>query len=627
MRSFGFTLILALTAVLVCGLAAWQWAGGNLNSVLGMPPTPVGQHLYSSFKPADVKHIRVNQNGITATFTLGEKGWMAEAPWQDRMDPRSAVGIINFTLGLKVQDYTPLEKIDPQKAGIKESGIDIRLEDGNHQHLARYKMGRRTPWLSEREGADKPDPTVFIQPRDPDRKGHVYACTGDIASLFNDGLKFLRDHHPFYFNPITLQKIRIRSAAGELTLGRANEKSPWRVVKPLDLHTDPVAIKTLIEGLYELHAGKVSDRASVTLPTKSATESTQIALTSFGSDTETLLEIFPPDPADASDAKATVSDRPGTVFDLPLKPEPGLISLADLPLSVDDLRDPTLTNLNIQSLRAVSISPTTGKEILIARTPPQRWMVTIDDQAQEANEERLFTLLKAVTEGRAIGFESDAATDFTPWGLDKPFLKLRFLGQDNQTLELVFGMDGKGGYFVNRTGTPTVMRVDESLMASIASRSFEWRHARLWSVNRVNLLTLGRKMGNEAPLLLGYRFQDESWVAKQDERDLTPQLNPAHANYLLGVLEGLKVSRWLAPTDEAAMAAMERPSLTLTVVEKATDDEGEDAGFIKRTVRFAPNTLGPNPSFYYGRLDSDMQPFLLDRDTYNKIATDVFDEK
>jgi len=639
MRSIGFTLLLALLAALVCGVAGWQWKEGNFDSVFGAPPTPVGERIYSTyspvekkfvptFSPSEVKRIQVSQNGVRATFELGANGWECVMPWKDRMDPRSAVAIINFTLGMRVEDLSPVDKIDQQKAGLRESGIDVWLEDGSHQLLARYKIGRRTPWLAEFKDEKEPIPTVFVWTRDENRKSYIYACTGDIAPLFKDGLKFLRDHHPFYFNPVLLQKIRIRTAQGELTLGRETPKSPWRVAKPLDLHTDPKAIKTLIEGIYEMQAVKVSDRASVTLPINTATvESTQIAITSFGSEKETLLDIFPPETTGASDAKATISDRPGTVFDLPIKPEPNLISLASLPLTVNDLRDPTLTNLNIQSLRGLSILPTTGAEIVISRTPPQPWMATIEGKSMEANEERLFALLKAVTEGRAIGFETDAATDFTPWGLDRPFLKLRFLGQDNQVLELAFGIDGKGGYFVNRTGTPSVMRVDASLIASIAVRPYEWRHSRLWSVDKLNLMAIERTDGTQSPLLLRYRFSDETWEATRDQQNLTNEIDPARANYMLGILEGLKVSRWLSPTDEAAANALVNPALTLTVVEKTTNDLGDFTGLTKRTVRFAPNIPGPNPGFYYGRLDSDPNPFLLDRETFGKLATDVLDRK
>jgi hypothetical protein len=96
---------------------------------------------------------------------------------------------------------------------------------------------------------------------------------------------------------------------------------------------------------------------------------------------------------------------------------------------------------------------------------------------------------------------------------------------------------------------------------------------------------------------------------------------------VLGILEGLKVTRWLSSTDEAAATALTSPLLTFTVMEKATDDLGDFKGFITRSVRLAPNIPGPNPGFYYGRLDSDPYPFLLDRETFGKLATDILDRK
>ena len=624
MRSLGSTFVLALAAALCCALAGWQWHQGNFDSIFGAPPTPVGQRIYDSFTPNQVKFIRIAGNSTNATFALQENGWQAATPWTDRMDPRAAVAIIHFTLGMRVEDLAQEDEINLLKSGLNENAISIRLEDANHAPLAKFKLGRVTPWKAEVEDIEQPVPTVFVQPRDRNHKRYIYACTGDITPLFKDGLKFLRDHRPFYFNPTTLQKIRIRSQQGDLSLGRENPQSPWRIVKPLDLPTDATAMKKLLEGVFELRAVKVSDRASVTLPAnENAAKTSQIALLPFGADTETLLEIFPPEAPEAHEVKATVSDRPNTVFDLPLKPEPGFISMADLPLSVNDLRDPTLTHLNIQSLRAITIHPATGTEILISRTPPDPWMTTLDDLSSEANEENLYALLKAITVNRAIGFESDAATDFSPWGLNRPFLTLRLLGQDNQGLELRFGMDGKGGYFVNRLGTPTVMRVDESLIAAIAVHPYEWRHARLWSVDRVNLIAIERKTAAEPPLILKYKFIDETWQAERDGQDLSGTLDAAHANFMLSVLEGLKVSRWLAATDEAAAAALTNPALALTVVEKTLDEDGEFTGLANRKVTFAP-AAGTHPDFYYGRLSTETHPFLIDRDTYQKLAADLF---
>jgi hypothetical protein len=628
MRSIGITFTLALLAALACGLASWQWAGGNFDSMLGAPPTPVGQGIYSGFAPSEVKHIRVNHNGVRARFELGANGWQASQPWNDRMDPRAAVNIINFTLGLRVEDYAKDGEVEADAAGLNEGRVEIHLQDANLKTLAKYRLGRKTPWLATVQDIDKPVPTVFIQPRDENRGGYVYTCTGDISPIFKDGMKYLRDHRPFYFNPLALQKIRIRAEQGELTLGRETPQSPWRVVKPLDLATDPVAMKSLIEGLYELQAVKLADRSSLALPADATlTKPGQIALASFGSDSETLLEILPPETPEARHTLATVSGRPDTIFELPLKPEEGLVSLADLPLAVNDLRDPTLTNLHIPSLRGILIQPATGAEILISRTPPRPWIVTIGGNSQEANEERLFALLKAATEGRASGFESDAATDLTPWGLDRPVLRLRFFGEDNQGLELAFGIDGKGGYFVNRFGTPTVMRVDPSLVASLPIRPYEWRHSRLWSVDRLNLMAIERTLGTEPPLELRYSFHDEQWTAGIDGNDVTAQLEPARANFLLGVIEGLKVTRWLSPDDASAANALDAPSLIFRIIEKGTDDMGDFKGLITREAFFAPGAAGPNPAFYYGRLSTDTHPFLLDRETYNKLTTELLEAR
>ncbi len=630
MRSILFTLLLCLAAAAAVALAAWRWAGNDFESVLGAPATLPGQQLFTNFKADEVKFIEVSQNGIVAKFSLGPQGWQADIPWSDRMDPRAAGAIIGFTLGMKVEDFANTGEMDLNKAGLAETGTNIKLLDSRRERLAKYRLGRRTPWLAPPElDNGEPVPTVFILVREGERENQVYTCTGDITPLFKDGLKFLRDHRPFYFNPVALQKIRIRSAEGEFTLGREAPNQPWRLIKPLDLATDVEAVKSLISGIFELQALKLTDRATLTVPSKGPTTSTiEIAISSFGSDTETILEIAPPEGPESSSALANVSDRPETIFELPLKPGQGMVSLANLSLTLNELRDSNLTNLNIASLRAIAIQPATGQEILISRTPPQPWMATIDGVSQEANEERLFALLKAVTEARASGFETDAATDFTPWGLDRPFLKLKFLGLDNQVLELAFGLDSRGDYFVNRTGTPSIMQVDPALVSSIAVRPYEWRSSRLWSVDRNQLFAITISQNAQEPLVLKYDFNEDSWAAAQAGRDITAALDPARATYLLGILEGLKITRWLAPDDDAANNALVAPVLSFTIVEKASDDFGAATGeLITRTVHLAPNVLIGKPNFYYGRVDSEANPFLLDLETFEKLSTDLMDRR
>lgn len=639
MRSFGFTLILALLALLVCGVAGWQWTEGNFNSVFGAPPTRVGQRIYvnysaaekqfiPAFTPPEVKHIQISQDGVTAAFEFTEKGWQCTLPWKDRMDPRAAVEIINFTLSMRVEDLAERDEIDAQKAGLKETGVSIRLEGANHKLLARYKLGRQTPWLATFPDLEDPVRTFFVQRLESDHKGYIYSCAGgDIDRWFKDGLKPLRDHQPFYFNPLALQKIRIRAEQGELTLACDAPGKAWRITQPQNLVTDPKSMKALLEGLYQLRATKISDRSSVTLPASGTLAKTNlIAITSFGSEVETLLEIYPPESPEARDVRATVSDRTDTIFELPLKPETKSVSLADLPLSINSLRDPALMNLNIKALSGLLIQPASGPEILITRTPPQPWMATIDGQSREANQERLFGLMQSLSEGRAIAFKTDAATDFTPWGLDKPLLKIRFVALDNTSFEIAFGTDGKGNYYANRIGTATVMQIDGGLVSSFPVKDYEWRHGRLWSIDRMNLLALVRQTGPAPPLKLLYNFDSEEWTANSNGEDLTPHLLTTRANFLLGVLEGLKVNRWLSSDDESANNALRTPSLVFKVIENTTDETWNVNGRVNRDLFLAPGSNSPNPAFYYGRVGLHENPFLLDRDTYLKLATELLEK-
>ena len=627
MRSTAFTFLLSLIALVACGLAGWWLSDGKPGNLFGTPPTQPGERLYTSFAAGDVRKIQISAQGKDAEFVKSANGWQVAQPWQDRMDPRAAVSIISFTLGMRVEDLAPTGEIPLAETGLTDDAIHIRLEGADGRPLAKYRLGRRTPWQANDPESGQPVPTLFVQPWDKNRKSHVFACTGDILPLFKNQLKYLRDHHPFFFHPSTLRKIRIRSAEGELTLGRDPPQEAWHIVKPLDLRTDPAAIKTLIEGLHNMQAVTINETAPTPPAKGAANASREIALTLFGSEAETVLEIHPPESPAARDVSATVSDRPGTVFKLPLKPQLDLVSLADLPLAVNDLRDSTLTNLNVASLQAVSIQPSTGPEIFITREDTKLWTTVIEGRKHQANELRLYELLKAMTSERVIGFESDAATDFTPWGLTRPFLILSFLAQDSRALTLRFGMDKHGTIFVNRLGTSSVARVDRSLLASIAIHPYEWRSSRLWSLSRIDLQSIQRSVPQQAPITLAYDYLfDETWHGKCADKDISDAINPTHAKILLASLESLETTRWLAADDADANSALATPALTLTVEEKQVDEQGKTTGINRHQLTFAPQAGPSPPAFYYGREGSDDHPFLIDHAAFENLAVDVLAE-
>lgn len=628
MRNALFTILLASTTLVLGALAAWQFREGSLNRLLGTPPTAVGEKIYPGFQPEKCTQIILRTGETEAVFLKTQRGWESSAPWRDRMDPRSAISIITFANTTTVRDLVPHDKLDPDLAGFGSTRTDVQLKDAKGESLARFRLGRRTPLLGLIPG-EKPHtiPTVYLLPLERGRKSHVYAATGDILPLLKDGFTYLRDRRPFSLNPILLEKIRILTSQGELTLGRENPSAPWRVTKPLDLPTDPAAVKSLLEGLYDLQASKLGDRSEVTLPIDgTAPANSRIAIAHFGEEKETTLEILPPASPEATDTLATVSDRPEAIFTLPMKPGPDLISIADLPLTVNDLRDPTLTNLNIASVRGIAIETTTTPTILISHRPPAPWTATIGGKEQPANEQRLYELLKAVTETRALAFETDAAPeDLSPWGLDKPILTLTFLAENNQTLTVSFGLDKSGNLFAKRKASPTVMRLDISFLEKIAVRPNDWRHARLWSVSVVDVQEITRTEAGSPQLRLSYDWNNDKWKATREGRDATANLDPLRANMLLTTLENLQVSRWLSAADEADADALANPALSLSITQATLDEFGDKIKGGEQTLTLTL-ALDQSSKTVFGKISSDPSPFTLSPEDFLKLSIPLLDE-
>lgn len=644
MRSIPFTLLLLIATVGICLTAAIRLSEGSLQQLFGPPATGVGQNLYR-FETKDIHRIRLSGNGVKAECVFEKGTWRMVKPWQDRMDPRAADLILQFTLGTRVVDIIPEGKIDTAKAGLTEGIIGVSIEDRRGEVLARYFLGRRTQWIHRDPESGVEDATVFIQPHDEGRKGFTYACTGDIHPLFKDGLRHLRDHHPFLFNPLLLESVRIQGGEGELLLSRNDGKSPWRITKPLELRTDPAAVKKLIEDLFKLRALKVSDRSEVTLPADEAAGRQRIAVKHFGEAEEVVLEIYPPATAESPTVLATIGNRPNTVFELPLKPiapapsgdeqaadsdtpapaaDDGLVSLAGLPDTVGELRNPMLTNIDVESLQGILISPSTSAEIFLAREKGQAWHYRNGTRMEPLNELALFRLLKALTQTKVAGFVTDAAVNLEPYGLDRPALKLTFVSFGTDRLELIFGQARDGTWHAMRVGVPTVMKLDDAFIREISVHPWQWRHPSVWSIPTVDFKSFVRTIEGRPELELQYNMVAQDWSARENGIDRTSELATDRANRLLELLVDLDGETWLGPDDEAARKALARPALSFRLIFEKFDDRGESAGLATRTLQLAPASDRPDNRIFYGRVDLDPNAFVVGAETVRRLAVDLF---
>ncbi|MBK1827378.1 DUF4340 domain-containing protein [Haloferula rosea] len=632
MRSIFFTILLALLAFVSGSLAVMRMSEGSLARVFGLPSTPIGEELYE-FDPNAVENIYLLGNGTSAHCRKTDAGWQMVAPWEDRMDPRAAQAIFGFTLNARVEGAIPSEKVESVNFGFEDGQIGFGFTDPNGDTIAKYILGHRTAWRGTDPDTAEPIPTVFVQPRDKGRKDYLYACTdpGDIHSLLKDEFKALRDHHPFLFHPTIVQSLRVKNRTGEMVLSREHPKELWSIVKPLGLKSDRAALVRLLQGLYDLEALDVKNRSEVTLPTVDPKEVEQIGLKFFGAAEEVVLEIYPPESPEADRVLAKISDRPNAVFELPLLTNASLeggkdeVGIRDLPLSVNELRDPTLTSINHLGLKSILVSPANGEDIILQRaTPKDRFSILLDGRIEEPSVLALNALIKTVTEAKVSDFVSDTATDLKPYGLDQPFLVLRFASFDGEVIQLSFGQGKDGDIHAVRDGTTTVVKVDPSMLTLIPTRPWDWRERQLWKISQPDVVGIQRQIGNEPALELGYDFVTERWTAKKEGKDLSVELVNKRADLLLNNLLDLKADAWLRPDHTAATAALKKPWLNLSLLIKEYDDEGEFAGLKNRGLVIAK--VGEEGSVvYFGRVVGDENPFLLDRANAEAIAADLFE--
>jgi Domain of unknown function (DUF4340) len=637
MRSFFHTLLLAILAFIGVFISVVQIGNGNLTKIFGSPAIKIGDPIYSSFKPSEVGSLFLKSSDATATFSRKSGSWMMISPFVDRMDPRATKGIIDFTVNTRVADFFENDDKILSDKPLREGEVSIRLESDDGRSLAKYMMGRRTAWTVINDETNEVSPTVFLQLRDRNRRAYTYACTGDIRSVFNKGFSYLRDHHPFLFAPTQLEKIHIKSSSAEFLLEGSGQKADWRITKPQKIAADPIAIKNLIEGLFHLTAIRVIDRSAITLPQSKDNHYLEISIQSKSQLEPVTLNIFAPVDEKATTVLATVSDRPTAVFELLLLPQNDLIGLSELPvLNYNQLRSKNLPPVALPKMEKIVINMGNRTSVQLSLPPPRNsWFVNSDDHdLVPISELALMEFGKLINESHVEAFLTDTAfltdekKDLVSYGLDHPALSMTFFYQDKSSLMFKIGLlaDGTVTAHVNHPETQhTIFKLPNNFISKIPIDFNQWRDTKLLSISPVDFVGFGRSLVNRPSIQLSYDYLNEKWATSGS---VEPQniINMARANKLISVISDLRVSSWLSRNDQEALEALATPSMKMNILSKTLNEFGEQAGLKQHVLEITPVTKELASQYFYGRLNSETDLFLLDRKTAMVLAADFFKE-
>ena len=687
MRILRFILLVLVTLAAI-GAAVRLTIDGNLSRILGRTAFSSGERLfpYTKEEMNEISWMRINCGGDMAEFRRRPNGvWWGEKPWDDRMDPRAAAAILQYTYSTSIVDALPLHKIDSaslKEFGVKTTPITITLKemsaDGKRSStVARYTLGSTAPWLVDDPENQTTDDTTYMQTDFYGRDSRILVGTGNILPLFKSGIRQLRDHRPLLIHPAMPASIEINNKGQRIALERPSPdpRTPWKITYPLPLDTDPQMMNVLLGTLQKLTAVRVYDPEETSVPDMTDDQVTSVSIRNFtgrlAGDGKSLaveekpvtLRIYPPsDNSNLAElVKATVSDRKA-VFELAQttgsnKEVPGV---RNIPLDLNLLRSKQLTDIGDYKITGLSIRrslqdyPTIVRFVQGDEKTGQQptWMYTAEgSRYQEVNPDHLVSLLKTVKTGNVAGFASDKATDLSVYGLDNPLLTLTMslLPKPNEKprppVIVFFSKGTDGSWYARQSGKPTVVMLDNEYMKNFTANALAWKKKILLSFNRYNLKEMHlERIGSGGPLVLKFDRLDDSWTASKDGRDETLNINPNRANRYLDELEKMEVASWLPYTNPEAREALKKPVFRLKLViqvykdvsrqerQEVTGKDGvtfsAEPEMEEKTIsmEIAPAGEAGFSRFYYGKINTTPYYFILNMDSVRLLGASLAED-
>ncbi len=656
------TIILSILALISLAGVVVLMIDGNLSRLTGHNVFEKGERIfpYTDREIKDISWMRVEVVGERLEAHRDERGvWWMSSPWNDRLSPRAAAAILQFTYSTSLVDELPLN--DTVKRSMREFGVEtspvqltLKKQVGSDRYttLARYTLGSTAPWLIDSPDGKTTDATTYMRTDFYGANDNILVASGNILVLFKEGIRLLRDHRPLLLPPAQLniptqpKKIVISRQQEKIVLTRERFGAPWQIESPLPLATNAEAIRKLINGLHKLTANKVIDMpVDGTLPNSEGDNVTTITLDNFAGDPPLTLTLYPPDTQVATTIRATVSDRKA-IFELPIKSESNEVpGVSDLPLTLNELRSQFLCNIDRKQLTAFALrSPDSITPIRIEYFPHGRdgkmgapaWLYSSDDaDLAPINEQCLFKMMKTLLQEPVAGFASDNPVDLANYGLTTPRLVLTIQKKDKSITIFNFGRSQNGSWYATELGKPSIYQLSPTFINAFPTESLYWKQNKLFNFSRFELREMSLEHIGSAPLILKYGYLDDTWEGTQNGKDVTVDLNNNRANRYLSELENMKVASWLSYSDVAAIEALKKPVFRLKLtfdpeqLETGIEDEETNSAptsIQEITLEIAPAGQAGYSSFYFGKISNSPYFFTLNMDAVRILGASVFEQ-
>ncbi len=492
------TIVLSILTLLILAAASLLVIDGNLARLTGWYSFKKGEALFQAStldQLHEVDWMRIEDlHDRLECERHADGSWWITAPFSDRMNPLAAQAILAFTQKAVLIDTLPLDQSTEgslREFGVETSPYSLTLKrplGSERTTVARYTLGATAPWFADTEEEKTVIPTTYLRTDFYGNDQRIHVVTGNILSIFNNGLQGLRDLSPLSFVADDITSLSIAKHVGDtptITAQRPSAQAAWTIIRPIITKANSYAIDDLITDLLEIKAIRVEDKSAIDL----SKQGNPVSITIRSTTGKKLdFHIYPPffsEKDDSTISYATVSDRnvvfslpasPRVVrkgsyaaiinasFSLPLLPDPILEQLRqgktpiyteDLTLSLDELRSLELSSIPAQDIARVSVNtPYAQAPLRLLLIPgdadskvPAKWMFSSASNYEAADESRVSAFLTSLNRTPMVRVLRDikASDDYYEilheYGLDRPDYSITVLPLPCSYRSVIFGHD------------------------------------------------------------------------------------------------------------------------------------------------------------------------------------------
>ena len=481
-------------------MATFLAIDGNLARITGWYRFEPGMPLFSQENIAQLDEVcwmRIQDLHDEIVCAKDEEGtWWIIHPFKDRLAPSVQQAIFSFTANARLVDTLPLNNIT--RANMREFGVEtspyritLKRPEGKNSltTVAKYTLGSASPWLADAGDGETLFPTTYLRTNFYGRDKRIHVVSGNILSVFKEGLEALRDPSPLQFAPELLRKISVQTSqpgASELKLQRLSAESAWSISAPVLTSADEDKVTQLINNLLSMKAVRVEDAIEVKL---SGQPQVSIKLEGEWGDKPLEIKVYETFTQQGDDQKychATVNNRPvvftllaapreahtgsyarliKAVCELPVLPKKSMaqvrmasqqVSVSQMPLSLEQLRSMRFTELDARDVSAFSLRTTRGRGAVRCQLIPgdeeskveDTWMfATPGKRFEKAESSSVVNFLNGLSSIPVEEVVADAAPGagmgslLAQFGLDNPDYMLTVQPRPCMLRATLFGYD------------------------------------------------------------------------------------------------------------------------------------------------------------------------------------------